>query len=430
MKIVLTIAGSDSICGAGIQQDLKVFSAMNVHGVSVITAVTSQNTRRIISIHTIPEDIISDQIDTVFSDLQPDAVKTGMLYSSETADIVRKKMREYRIKNLVVDPILKSGTGAKLLQDDAIEELKRLMKMAKLSTPNIYEAEVLSGVKIKNLNDMKKAAKKIGNCLITGGHLNAVDVLYSNGEYHYFKNPEGKLTVKLHGTGCTLSAAITAELANGKNLITSIQNAKEFTTELIKNSIPIGHGANILDPTLYYKKLELKENVKKAIELFVSEEKSYLLVPQVGINIVMALENPETINDIAGITGRIIRNKNRVIPVGNVEFEGSKHVATVVLSAVKFNPEMRAAMNIKYSDEIVKICKKIGFKVSSFDRRKEPKKVSTMEWGTITAIEKVGYVPDIIFDKGSIGKEAMIRILGKNTTEVVEKSIKIMAQLT
>lgn len=431
MKTALTIAGSDSCSGAGIQQDLKTFNSFGIYGTSVITAVTAQNTRGIRGVDVLPLYIISKQIDSIFDDIRIDAVKTGMLCNKEIIRLVMKKMKFYNAKNLVVDPIIKSTTGYTLLERNSINELKKLISISKLTTPNMHEAEILSGIKIRNPDDLKKAATKIGNCVITGGHADATDILHYKKKFYYFRRV--KRDVKLHGLGCAFSAAIAANLAKGLNIIDSVKDAKNFINEAIDRNFPIGSGLGIADTsglrltkTIAEKeKRHIIENVEDAVRIFISNKNSYKLIPQVGINIAMALPNAKSLEEVSGITGRVVRDRRRVIPVGVIEFGGSRHVGRVVLTAMKFDKWKRAAMNIRFSEEILNACKKLKLKISNFERDKQPEDTNTMEWGTENAIKKLGKIPNIIYDGGGKGKEAMIRIIGRDAGEVVKTSLNI-----
>jgi len=430
MKTALTIAGSDSLAGAGIQEDLKVFATLGVYGTSVITAVTAQNTKGIHAIKYLPEKIISGQIDSILNDIKIDAVKTGMLGNPEIAGLVYKKLKEYSVENLIVDPVLISTTGTELLSPDALKNLKKLINISTLATPNVYEAEILSGIKnkINNIVDMKSAAEKIGDCIITGGDFGnneIYDLLFFNGEFYTFKNKKNNDTI--HGTGCSFSAAITAGLSKGENIFSAVKNAEEFTSDLIAHNFSINGAKNLklLNPFVDLERFRIIENIQHAIENLISYENSYKLMPQVGINIAMALPFANDLCDVAGVSGRIVKDQQRLVPVGDIKFGGSSHIGRVVLTAMKFNPQIRAVMNIKFSDDILKICEELNLKISGFERDKQPADTKTMEWGTKTAIEDLGFVPDVIYDKGGFGKEAMIRIPGNSATDVALVAGKI-----
>ena len=250
MKQVLTIAGSDSGGGAGIQADIKAMSANGVFAMSVITAITAQNTEEVTEVFELPVSIIEAQIDAVFDDFEVAAVKTGMLSSMEIVTAVAKMLRPQKVANMVVDPVMMAKSGQALLKPEAMEALKRdLIPLALVITPNVQEAEQLSGLPIKTLADARQAAKaihKLGckHVLIKGGHLlaeRATDLLYDGRFFNIFKG-EFIDTPHTHGTGCTFASAVAAQLARGKALPDAVQTAKTYVTEAIRHGLAIGHG--------------------------------------------------------------------------------------------------------------------------------------------------------------------------------------------
>lgn len=255
MKTALTIAGSDCSGGAGIQADIKTMTANGVYSMSAITALTAQNTTKVTDILEVSPDFLSKQLDAIFEDIPPDAVKIGMVSSAALIQTIAMKLREYEAKNIVIDPVMVATSGARLLQNAAISTLLyKLLPLASVITPNIPEAEILSGIKIHNKEDMILSAKIISqNCntavLVKGGHqiYDAHDLLYANKSYHWF---EGKKipNPNTHGTGCTLSSAIAANLAKGFTLEESVKLAKEYLSgalsamlDLGKDSGPLNH---------------------------------------------------------------------------------------------------------------------------------------------------------------------------------------------
>lgn len=254
MKTVLTIAGSDSIGGAGIQADIKTMTVNGVYAMSVITALTAQNTMGVTGIMEVTPEFLSEQLDSVFTDIFPDAVKIGMVSSTKLIETISEKLKFYNAKNIVLDPVMISTSGSKLLQDDAIETLKNtLFRQATLLTPNIAEASVLSGVAITNEADMIKAAEIISDeygcaVLCKGGHneSNANDLLYQNHKYRWFMG-EKVNNKNTHGTGCTLSSAIACGLAKGLDLEMSIQLAKEYVSGALKAMLVLGKGIGPLN---------------------------------------------------------------------------------------------------------------------------------------------------------------------------------------
>ncbi|MEE1312165.1 MAG: bifunctional hydroxymethylpyrimidine kinase/phosphomethylpyrimidine kinase [Lachnospiraceae bacterium] len=256
MKTALTIAGSDSSGGAGVQADLKTMITNGVYGMSAITALTAQNTTGVSAIMEVDTAFLGQQLDSIFTDIRPDAVKIGMVSSSDLICMIAKKLQEYKAENIVVDPVMVATSGAKLISDKAIATLKEeLFPLACVLTPNIPEAEVLSGEKILSEEDMITVAKKISETyqcavLLKGGHqLNdANDLLYRNGSYQWFygKRVDNPNT---HGTGCTLSSAIASNLAKGSSIEEAVERAKEYISgalaamlDLGKGSGPMNHG--------------------------------------------------------------------------------------------------------------------------------------------------------------------------------------------
>lgn len=249
MKNLLTIAGSDSSGGAGIQADLKTFAANGGYGMSAITAITAQNTTGVTDVMDVSPEMVKAQIKAVFDDIRVDGVKIGMLSCGAIAAAVADMMEEYKPKILIVDPVMVSTSGSKLLDDEAVEIIKeRLLPLAKMVTPNIPEAEQLSGVKIKNIHDMGQAAQVIGDMgpgyvLIKGGHLsgNADDLLYNGRTMTIFEGSRVN-TKNTHGTGCSISSAICANLAKGMDAVMAVDEAKKYVLTGIENGLDIGAG--------------------------------------------------------------------------------------------------------------------------------------------------------------------------------------------
>jgi hydroxymethylpyrimidine/phosphomethylpyrimidine kinase len=251
MKQALTIAGSDSGGGAGIQADLKTFHAHGVFGASVITAITAQNTREVLEVQELPTGIIRAQLEAVLDDLDIAAAKTGMLSSASIMETVAGELSRRHFQNLVVDPVMISKSGYRLLAEDAVAALRGLLlPLARVVTPNLHEASLLSGIAIESLDGMKRAAERIAAMgpaavVVKGGHAPfalAVDVLLSEGTMVELR-PEGPVREQsIHGTGCTFSAAITARLALGEPLPVAVANAKRYITRAIRHSPAIGHG--------------------------------------------------------------------------------------------------------------------------------------------------------------------------------------------
>lgn len=248
MKKVLTIAGSDSCGGAGIQADLKTMSSLGVYGMSVITAVTAQNTVGVQNVMDVTNELVEAQIKSIFDDINVDAVKIGMVSNSTTISIIKTLLKEYKAKNIVLDPVMVSKSGYFLLKPEAEQAIKELVSIADVVTPNIPEAEVLTGLRIENEEQMKEAAWKIKalgakNVLVKGGHRcnDSNDILLSGENFITLKGHRIE-TKNTHGTGCTLSSAIASNLAKGNSVKDAVLLSKEYITKAIENSFSIGHG--------------------------------------------------------------------------------------------------------------------------------------------------------------------------------------------
>jgi hydroxymethylpyrimidine/phosphomethylpyrimidine kinase len=251
----LTIAGSDPSGGAGIQADLKTFSALRVYGMAVIAALTAQNTIGVTSVMPVPAEVLKSQIDSVLGDIRPDAAKTGMLSTAANVELVAAKVREYGLTKLVIDPVMLSTSGASLLETDAQPVFrKELLPLALLVTPNLHEARVLIGKPATTVEDMEEAALHIHgmgarNVLVKGGHLegDSTDVFFDGKEFFHLRS-ERIGSRHTHGTGCVLSAAITAYLALGKPVEDAVRDGKQFVTEAIRGGLALGRGTGPCDP--------------------------------------------------------------------------------------------------------------------------------------------------------------------------------------
>jgi len=441
---VLTIAGSDSGGGAGIQADLKTITVLGGFGMSVITALTAQNTLGVQGVYEVPEDFVEKQFDSVATDIGIDAAKTGMLANSKIIRVVSKKLRQYGINKLVVDPVMVAKGGAPLIVNEAKKSLiEELLPLALIITPNIPEAEELTKIKVSSIDDMKKSAEIIcglgaKNVVVKGGHLagNPVDILYDGKNFHEFTS-ERIDTKNTHGTGCTFSAAIATKLAEGKSVFEAVKTAKEYTTTAIRFSLNIGGGhgptnhlAHVLQESERYNCIQM---LKAALQRL-NAEKCGNIIPEVQSNLGYALPYANKAEDIAAIPGRIIRIGEETGTFGDLAFGASSHIASIILSAMKYNADYRCAMNIRFSKDIINICMSLGFDVDNFDRSDEPddtkfKEGYSLKWGIDSVLSKRNSIPDIIFDRGDLGKEPMIRVLGKNPADVVDKVLSISKKL-
>lgn len=444
MKVALSIAGSDSGAGAGIQADLKTFSALGVYGCTAITALTAQNTKKVAQIHEVPADVVEEQVKSVMADLPPAAIKVGMVYSQQVIDAVAKSLKHARVP-VVLDPILAAGTGAKLLQDDALDSfVSRLMPLATLVTPNRMEAEKLSGVRIRSEGDGVEAAKRLKalgakNVIVKGGHFDkktVTDVLLlgHNGKVTEITNPRVDIK-ESHGSGCNFSAAATAYLARGLALEEACRMANEYVHDAIKNAVMVGKGLPVTNPLSEIYRDAMRHRalaeLQAAVDRLVSFEGFYRLIPETQTNFAYALPDATSHFEVAAVRGRIARAGNSAVQVSRVEFGASRHMASAVLAYMSVRPAARAVINIRLDPEILAACKSI-FKVSSYDRSREPRDIkrkegSTISWGTKAALAK-NPGAEAIYHEGDIGKEPMMTVFGRNPAEVaykIEQLLKI-----
>jgi hydroxymethylpyrimidine/phosphomethylpyrimidine kinase len=440
-RVALSIAGSDSGAGAGIQADLKTFSALGVYGCTAITAITAQNTREVTSIFGLPDDIIREQIRSIMSDIPPDAIKIGMVHRKEIIQSIYDSLMHTKIP-IVLDPIFAAGSGSKLLLDNAFESfVSELVPIATLITPNLMEAEKLAGVKIKSEGDAIEAARKIKklgveNVIIKGGHSNTnnvIDILLHRNKRVY-KLANTRIAVKeSHGSGCNFSASITALLAKGFQIVDACKIANQYVHKSIGNALKLGKGLVVTNPIsdLYVDACRyhvLKELQQATIEIEAMNGIAELL-PETQSNIAYALPDAVDTSQIAGVKGRIVRIGKIARPVSNIEFGASRHVASAVLAYMTINRSMRCAMNIRYDKKLLKIAKRL-FEISEYQRITEPmslkkKEGETILWGIKTALLS-NPAAEIIYHKGEVGKEPMIMIFGTEPNDVLNKIKKIL----
>ncbi|MBZ3936040.1 bifunctional hydroxymethylpyrimidine kinase/phosphomethylpyrimidine kinase [Methanimicrococcus blatticola] len=475
-KCVMTIAGSDSGGGAGIEADLKTFSALGVHGACVIASVTSQNTTGVQSVFDIPVEHIGTQMDSVCTDMNIVFAKSGMLSSPEIVQFVAGKVKEYGL-SLVVDPVMAAEAGGELLRKEAVEMMaEALLPVSYAVTPNIFEAEILSGLKIKNADDAKAAAVKIAETgvkyvIVTGGHLDAEDIVYDSENKEFTLLSGTFVKGGTHGTGCTYSSALVSYLARGYTFEEACRFAKKFVVDAILYSENIGSGVAPVNPggasTLFSERAAVIENILEAWEILKDDDVFPQLIPEVGTNIAMTLPDrfkesvqadyyasgiqpprqmlsidkrdrqigadgfgsyysavasfPGRIHKMKDLTGTKLSAEN----LGYPSFGAGSNLARVIKSAQEFDETIRACINLKYTEKTVKHCEQSGFSAYAFTRDDEPCGCDeSKEWGTSVVIQENGEtVPDIIYENGGFGKEGIIRVLG---TDAVDAAVKVI----
>lgn len=429
---LLSIGGSDPSSGAGIQSDIKTFSLFNTHCLTVITAITSQNTSRFGIVEPVSEKILKNQLTSVISDFKIDGIKIGMVYNSKIIKVLYHQLKKLKVP-IVIDPVFKSTTGGSLIENSAIKDFQKfLIPLATVITPNKFEAEIISKTKINTKNTPEKVAKiiqKMGskNVVITGIKTknNQISdfILEKNKRYVISGDRISKIN---HGSGCNYSTAIILALAKNKSIKESARFAKEFTYNSIKNAKKIGKGIVITDIQEYDK---INSDLSDAISKFVKIKNIYKNIPECQTNFVYSKQKPNSTKDILGISGRIVKAGKQVVVAGDLAYGGSKHVATALLVMNKKFPQICSAINLKYQNVTMSKIKKSKLIISSYDRSQEPKnmklKRSTIEWGIKSAIKNSKRASDVIFHKGDFGKEPMIIVFGEKPNAVLKKILKI-----
>ena len=443
---ILTIAGSDPSSGAGIQNDIKVFTNLGHQSFSVITAITSQNTSSFLSIEPVSIKSIKSQIDSILSDFTIDAIKIGVVYNSANIKVIYSKIKNLKIP-IILDPILESSTGGTLLQKNAISDYKKyLLPLSFVVTPNVKEAEIFSGrTDIKNKQDLISVAKKISemgakNIIITGFEEKdqIIDCVYlhdSKSKAKIYFISSKKINLLNHGSGCTYSAALVSAITKKMSVYNSIKFAKQYATKSIKMATKIGKGLPMTrGPTRKYSSSyvilphssSLKSQLQQAISDLLKIKNMYKLIPECQTNFVYSKIKPTSIKDVLGVQGRIVKSGKQLVVAGNLEFGGSQHVATAVLHVNKKFPQIRSAINIKFEPYIIRKLSKQNMIILSYDRRKEPsakkyKENSTISWGMQHVMSNTKLPPDIIYHKGDFGKEPMILFFGKTPLQIIKK---------
>lgn len=430
---ILSIGGSDPSSGAGIQGDLRVISKLRAYSLNVITAITSQNTASFGKIYPVSPKMVLSQMDYVLSDFQIDTIIISMVYNKSIIDAIHSKLKKIEIP-IIVDPVITSTTGGKLLLSNALQEyIKNIVPLATIITPNVKEAETITEKKILNERDVIRAAREIqslgaNNVVITG--IDQKDkikdfVLIKDQEY-WMSNK--KLLVNNHGSGCTFSAAIAVSIAKGRPVRESVIFARKIALQSIRNAKSIGKGISItdLEPTD-----KVVAELSNEIIRFSKIKNAYPLIPECQTNFVFAKEKPRTLLDIAGVLGRIVKSGKDIRVAGDIEYGGSKHVASALLEMNKKFPEVRSAINIKFDWKILENFKKNELRITKYDRRLEPDRIkkienSSISWGISRSIRNEDNPPDVVYHEGDYGKEPMIIVFGMEPKDVMYKIKRIL----
>lgn len=436
LPVALTIAGSDSGGGAGIQADIQTLSAHETFPTSVLTSVTAQHTRGVERSTVLGEADVRAQYEAVVDDFDVQAAKTGML---ATADIVRT-VHEYVSTSdfpLVVDPVMVATSGDRLLDEAGVRAYESLLSEATLVTPNHDETEVLTGVAPHDTEAARVAGKRLVEmgadaALLKGGHAKGdttTDLLVTEDDVHEFTHPRVD-TNATHGSGCTLSAAITANLARGLALKPAVKQATEFIERAIRYPVDVGRGPGTIHHLVTLRNEvaweSTADDVRKIMAQFIDADVRPF-VPEVGMNIVGATPYAESIDEIAAVDGRITRTISGVVPNRDVRFGASSHLARFLLIAREYKPSLRFATNCRLNNTTRKALKTLDGNVEWFDRTDEPPKTSTMDWAAQYVFERATEPPIAIVDEGAVGKEAIIRIVGDTPEDIYSNVLQLLS---
>ncbi len=449
MKFALSVAGFDPTTSAGITLDVIVFRSLGVYPLTVPTVLTVQTPARVKEVIKVRSDYVDSLLSTILEKFDVCSVKISVLGSPETASIVAEHLEKVKC-HIVVDPVIRAGDGTTLTDPETLRVIEdKILPLATVVTPNVHEAEILANMEIKSVEDMRTAAETIASkygiehVLVKGGHLPQgdfiVDVFYDKGSVYTFvtRRIYGK---DIHGTGCAFSAAIAAHLARGLTVPDAIREAKKIVEHGIRFSIDVGEERALINAysfiELELERYRVTERLKEALKMLEnSSEYIVELIPEVRSNLVYALPSPyaENISDVAGVPGRITCVGKKIVPVGEPTFGASSHLAHAVLTVMKYFPDVRSCMNIRYLPELVEIARELGYRISSFSRAEEPIEVREVEgrsitWGIERAVRGLSEPPDIIYDLGGYGKEPQIRVFGRDPVEVVYKIVRLAVE--
>lgn len=418
---MLSIGGFDPSCASGVQRDMRVASSLGLYPLSVATAITTQNTSEFVSVYPLPVDVISSQLDVILSDFKIDAIKIGMLYSTDIMHAIKDALHGVSAP-VILDPVVKSTTDGSLLQPGAKDTLLDVMlPQSLIVTPNLSEAKYLTGVTHDGLDGALRAAVLLyrqgaDNVVVTGveddGEI--VDVLY-NGSFRYVRGE--RLYGENRGSGCTYSAALTC-LAISNDVATAAEQARDMIYDTLH--MPIQAGKTIpISSELSISQLE------SAICSVVSLPCMYKLIPQCQTNFVHAPKNATKPDEVFGVQGRLVRTGIHVTMAGMIVLGGSKHVSSAVCAIRGRFPNVRSAINIRYSQETLSLLVRAGFTLLYYDRASEPPEIkessSSISWGISQAIAPCVDPPDAICHRGDFGKEPMIILFGYTPDDVASK---------
>ncbi|WP_123532987.1 bifunctional hydroxymethylpyrimidine kinase/phosphomethylpyrimidine kinase [Halosimplex salinum] len=434
--VVLTIAGSDSGGGAGIQADLKTIEAGGAFGTSAITSVTAQNTTGVESTHVLPTDEIDAQCEAVLADFDVAAVKTGMLATTEVVELVTDQVRDTAAPT-VVDPVMVAASGDRLLAEEAEAAYADLVAESTLVTPNADEAGVLTDVTPEREAEAREAGERLVQmgadaALVKGGHVPGdavVDVLVTADSVETFRHPRVD-TDATHGSGCALSSAIAARLAHGDDLDEAVGAGVDLLARAVRYNLDVGEGPGAVHHAVELRDRAARDDTTEAVEGIVQ---SFVdlnvapLVPEVGTNVAGATPYAERPGETAAVDGRITRTLSGARPSRGVRFGASTNVARLLLAARERDPRLRFAVNCRYDDSVASALGDLDRPVGEFDSGEaaEPAETSAVERGVDTAFESVDGTPAALVDRGA-REGPLVYLLAREPDALVDRTLTLL----
>jgi hydroxymethylpyrimidine/phosphomethylpyrimidine kinase len=460
----LTIAGSDPTSGAGIQADIRTFDRIGVHPFSAITAITYQTATEFYGFKSLSEEL-GKQLDAILNAYAIKYVKIGMIPDIKSLEIIKNAVQNYNLI-AVLDPVSISSVGERISSEGLELELERdLFPLVTVLTPNLEEASYYANRELKNktiddLDAVKEATEIIIKKMYLNNDVSEIQkaiIIKSAGKdkdnifdlvclnqlingkenltFKIFKKPILSLQGNVHGTGCVFSSAITAYLSLGNSILKSIEKSEHFFDDRFLHFIDLPQEGKILDLTLDLEQVKIINQIKEIYRFISSESKFSMLIPEVRMNISGSLPNAVSKEEIAGIEGRITIVGGYPKASGEIKFGKSDHTARLVLEAKKFDNSVNFVLNLKYKAKWINLLQeKTDLILQEIVRGHQPEEImtteeSTMQWLIKKSINEIGRIPDIIWDKGSIGKEPLLRLFGKNSKDIIKNLEKIIQSI-
>ncbi len=430
MTSVLCIAGLDPSGHAGLSADIRALEFLGVKPLPIASVLTVQNLKSFSEFQPVRLDIIKKQINAILEDEKPGTAKLGILGTAEIASTVAEMLQDAEIP-IITDPVLGTSTGYSLADEELMNAyIQDVFSAAYLVTPNSHEASIISGIDVVDPKSARNACQIIFDMgpkavLVKGGHFQTgrgTDILFDGSEFYEFNGQE--VTGEFRGTGCTLSSLIAGYTALGLKVHEAVEKAKDDFVRVLEAASQQCNDITFKEP-MTPKKANIWHSVNNAISKILAILPAEFIA-EVGNNLAFALPGATGPEDICSLDSRLLAKGERVVTLGTPVFGRKSHIGRVVLATIAHDKEMRSAMNLRFSDNLVSQIERAGYRIGSFSRAEQPEDSSSMEWGTGNTISVLGYVPDAVYDRGGVGKEPMIRLLARNPSELVDKLRRIL----